>query len=569
MAVQRFKVPLNNAVFPFVSSKAPRAVFVPQLDAAPRLGKGFVGSEESVDYNVTQIIYGENFMPTAHGVHSVGYIPVIAPTVNLDFDSIFPLRDSQEKTVLYSPSKGRNYVYDPVAAAWNTTTIATIWAPTVLHATSIPADSDVTYAYVDGKTFVCYSRLKSNDDPSTDMSIMQWDEATQTLIPATAILANVPFAAGEINGISASNGFLVVWSNISVAWAPFNGTAFDFAPFANGNFTGAGQQIPEDVKGKITAVIPLPGGFVIFTTRNAVAANYYAQSVASPWVFREISNAGGLEGFEQATVEGNLGDVIAYTNSGLQKINLNSAEPVYPAAADFIAGRKTERYDFGTHELIPGGTTLDMFTKVTAIASRYFVVSYGYFPGVYSYALVFDLALERWGKLRVVHRDCFYYTQELAANGLTYSMLLDVAYEDTIATTYADVGAIPPGVTAAQHSIAFLLSTGQVLNATWSDDERPTPDNAVIVIGRMQLSRSSNIQFNRAEAEGMQGGDLLVTPSHNGRNLEATRPLIEIERVGDYLLAGDMIDCKNFNLIVEGQFDLTTVIVEGTSSGKI
>jgi hypothetical protein len=67
----------------------------------------------------------------------------------------------------------------------------------------------------------------------------------------------------------------------------------------------------------------------------------------------------------------------------------------------------------------------------------------------------------------------------------------------------------------------------------------------------------------------MQGGDLLVTPSHNGRNLEATRPLIEIERVGDYFLAGDMIDCKNFNLIVEGQFDLTTVIVEGTSSGKI
>jgi hypothetical protein len=401
------------------------------------------------------------------------------------------------------------------------------------------------------------------------MSIMQWDEATQTLIPATAILANVPFAAGEIDGISASNGFLVVWSNISVAWAPFNGTAFDFAPFANGNFTGAGQQIPEDVKGKITAVIPLPGGFVIFTTRNAVAANYYAQSVASPWVFREISNAGGLEGFEQATVEGNLGDVIAYTNSGLQKINLNSAEPVYPAAADFIAGRKTERYDFGTHELIPGGTTLDMFTKVTAIASRYFVVSYGYFPGVYSYALVFDLALKRWGKLRVVHRDCFYYTQELAANGITYSMLLDVAYDDVIATTYADAGATPLGVTAAQHSIAFLLSTGQVLNATWADDERATPDNAVIVIGRMQLSRSSNVQFNRAEAEGMQGGDLLVTPSHNGRNLEPTRPLIEIERVGDYLLAGDMIDCKNFNLIVEGQFDLTTVIVEGTSSGKI
>lgn len=569
MAVNRFKVPLNNAVFPFVSSDAPRAVFVPSLDVAPRLTRGFVGTDDSLDYNVTQIIYGENFMPLSSGVRSVGYKRVIAPTVNNDFDSIFPLRDSEENTVLYSPSAGKNYVYDVVAGMWMEESIASIWAPLVLHASSIPADSKVTYAYVDGKTFVCYSRLKSNGGPAVDMSIMQWDEATKTLVPATAILANVPFPAGEIDGISASNGFLLIWSGLSVAWANFNGSTFNFAAYANGAFTGSGNQVPEDVKGKITAIIALPGGFVIFTTRNAVSANYYAQSIASPWVFREVSNAGGLDTYEQATVEGNLGDVIAYTTSGLQKINLNSAEAIYPAAADFIAGRKTERYDFGTHALIPGGTSVDLFTKVTAIASRYFVISYGYFPGIYSYALVFDLALKRWGKLRVVHKDCFYYTQQLEATGLTYAMLLDVRYSDLATTAYEDATGQGEGVSTAQHSIAFLLASGEVLNAIWSDDAREEPDNAVIVIGRMQLSRSSNVQFNRAEAEGLEDGDMFVMPSENGRNLQDTIPLIDVERAAGYLCQGEMIDCKNFNLVAEGTFKLSTIVVEGTTTGKV
>lgn len=568
MAVQRFKVPLNNAVFPFVSTKAPRAVFIPQLDAAPRLTKGFVGSEDSIDYNISQIIYGENFMPVAQGVRSVGYAQVVAPSVVSDFDSIFPLRDAEENTVLYSPSAGKNYVYDDALGAWSSETYASIWTPTVLDVASIPADSRVTYAYVDGKTFVGYSRLKDSTG-LIDMSIMQWDSVTKTLIPATPILANVPFAPGTIDGISASNGFLLIWSGLSVAWANFNGATFNYISYDAGNFTGSGNQIPEDVKGTITSIIALPGGFVVFTTRNAVSANYYAQSIASPWVFREIANAGGLESYEQATVEGNLGDIIAYTTSGLQKISLNSAEPMYPQVGDFLAGRRTERYDFVTHSLIPGGTTVDLFTKITAIAARYFVVSYGYFPGIYSYALVFDLALRRWGKLRIVHRDCFYYTQQQQPVGLTYAMLLDVNYEDLGAVAYEGVTGQGEGVSVAQHSLSFLLSNGSVKTAIWSDDTRAEQDAACVIIGRMQLSRSSNVQFNRVEAEGLEEGNAYVQPSYNGRNLEATVDLIDIERTSNYLCAGGMIDCKNFNLVVEGTFDLSTVIIEGTTSGKV
>lgn len=564
MAVQRFKLALNAATFPLLSSQAPRAVCLPQLDGPARTPRTFMGTDDNIDYNLPQLVYCENVMPTKEGVRSVGYQQAVAPTINTDFDAVFPLRDAEENTVLYSPSHGKNYIYDDVAGAWSTESLPTIWGLTLAAGIDL-ANSAVTYAYVDGKTFVCYARLISTT--GVDMSIMQWDAASSSLLPATAVVTNLPFPAGEIDGVSSSSGYLLVWSGLNIAWAPFNGAEFDFTIYANGSYTGAGNQIPEDVQGPITAILNMSGGFVAFTTRNAIAANYHSQSLVSPWVFREIPEAGGLDGYEQATVEGSLGKLIAYTSAGMQSVGLNSAESIHPAVGDFIAARVTERYDATTRSLLPGSTSSDFFTKVAAIGNRYIVVSYGYFPGLFSFALVYDLALRRWGKLRITHRDCFYYTQKPQTAPATYAQLLDVSYTATLPAAYDTVGGSSARVTAAPHALAFLKSTGEVVLASWSGEAR-AQDAAVAIFGRIQLTRSSHVQVNLAEVEGLTSGAIAVMPSYDGRTLAATEVLTHIEQTGDYLLAGGLIDCKNFNLLVEGTFDLSTIVLEGTTSGR-
>jgi len=155
MAIQRFKVSLNNAEFPLVSTKAQRAVFVPSLDSAPRVGRAFYGADNSADYNTAKIIYAENVVPVAEGVKSVGYTSVI-PGVSgaTKFNSVFPLRDEDENYVLYSPAENLNYVHNPSTNLWASLgSIATIFAKT-LHSSCDPTTARVTYAYVDGKTFV-------------------------------------------------------------------------------------------------------------------------------------------------------------------------------------------------------------------------------------------------------------------------------------------------------------------------------------------------------------------------------------------------------------------------------
>lgn len=570
MTIQRFKLSLNAARFPLVSTEGNRSVFVPGLDSAPRTPKQYIGAEPSTDYNTAQVLYMENVMPVAAGLRSAGYTQLIAPTVNTDFDTIFPLRDSDENVVLYSPAKGKNYVLNPITSVWESTTHATIWGGlwTVAGGSEAIANSRVTYAYVDGKTLVCYSRLESVE-PTLDMSIMLWNPATATLTPATTSLANMPFAAGTIDGIASSNGYLLVWSGLSVAWAAFNGTTFDFSPYADGAFTGAGNQIPEDVQGPILAVTGVSGGFMMFTARNCVGASYHAQNSVAPWIFREVPNAGGLATYESMTVEGSLAATYAYTTAGLQRVNLNSAESIHPQVSDFLTGRVLESFDYGTKLLAQTAITQDLSHKVTNIGNRYVVISFGATAGIYEYALVWDLALERFGKLKFQHTDCFYYGYPPGTTGATYSDLLSVGYDELIAT-YADMVTYPTvAVTPAQYAMAFLTATGAVHLAHWEDLMRTDTDQGVAVLGRVQLARARGTQINRVEVDGMNAGTVHIAPSYTGQKTESPVALVTVNADGNNMIFGGAVTQKNCNIIVSGAFELSALIVEAIATGQI
>ena len=248
-----------------------------------------VGNQSSLDFNLAQVIYAENVLPVSEGIRSVAYEQHTPATPRINFNKVFSLRDANENHVLYSPARNNNEVHNVATKTWTSIgTVQSRWAGHTLAAGLDPANSVVTYAYVDGRTIVCYSRLQSSATPAVDMSIMYWEPGSQTLNPATALVTNVPFAPGTIDGIASSSGFLILWSGISIAWAPFDGTSFNFAPLVNNAFSGAGREIPEDIKGNITSIIGVAGGFIVFTNRNAISAHFTTNTIAAPWIFREI-----------------------------------------------------------------------------------------------------------------------------------------------------------------------------------------------------------------------------------------------------------------------------------------
>lgn len=588
MAVQRYKIALNNARFPLVSSWGQRPVVIPGADLTTRTFRAFQGAEENLDYDIPQIIYGENFIPVTNGVKSVSYHRIISPTVNTDFDQIFPLRDDEENTVLFSPSHGKNYRYDKSVVMWNSQPLATMWAaetPSLTLSTAsekTPVTAKVSRAYVDGKTFVAYSRLALTSTPGAtntdDGSLYYWDATVPQLVrvkltdPA-ALIINLPIPIGEIDGIASSNGYLLIWSGLIVYWAPFNGAAFDFQPYANGEVTGAGSQIAEDLQGPITALIPMSGGYIIFTTKNAVAAFYNANNFSSPWIFKGISNAGGIEGYEQAATEGNLGGVYAYTTGGMQRLTLNAAESSMPDITDFLGGRYFETFNPDTLEFSEGSASIEFFTKVTYCGQRFLVVSYGTYPGVYSFALVYDASLQRWGKFRIKHVDAFSYSYGQEDAGLTYDMLLDVSYDELGTTSYDDTVIKGGALTYPRQSVTFLLNTGEVKLAVM-DYRAPDDDSrAFVCIGKNQFARARIAILHELQIEGLTQDERTKVAdwrSVNGATLDAPEIGFLRESAGHmYSEYGfDMPTGKNHTFFIEGQFALTTLIATVSNDGS-
>jgi hypothetical protein len=591
MAVQRYKIGLNNSIFPLVTTWGERTVMVPAIDTSQRSPRQYQGADENLEFNIPQIIYGENFIPVSRGVKSVSYSQIIAPKspAVLDFDQIFPLRDSDENTVLYSPAAGTNYIYNATTALWGSQSVTSLLTAELAqvseNSTNIAATASVTRAYVDGKTFVCYSRLGARltaGAPSVitrDGSLFIWDPVTQSLVSALdavagALIVNLGIPFGEIDGISSSNGYLLVWSGLTVYWAPFNGAAFDFQIYANGEVTGAGFQIPEDVKGPITALVPVSGGFIIFTTKNAIAAFYNANNFASPWLFKGIANAGGVESFEQTTDDSNLSAIYAYTTGGMQKISLNSAETVFPDVTDFFGLHYLETFNPVSLTFDRGALNTEMFVKVTHCGQRFLVLSYGMYPGIYSYALVYDTKLDRWGKLRLAHRDCFAYSYGQQDAALTYGALLDVSYEEMLTDTY-DTAIIQGGaLTYPRQSIAFLMRSGEVKLARMDMREKDAADTSAsfVLIGRNQLTRARLTSVHEVEVEGFSAADnsVAVLTSKDGLTFYSSEAGYLRERSAEYAQYGfDITTGKNHTVYVGGQFYLSNLILHATNDGAM
>jgi hypothetical protein len=379
---------------------------------------------------------------------------------------------------------------------------------------------------------------------------------------------------GQLDGIASSNGYLILWSGLTVFWARFDGTSFNYDLFANGEVTGSGSRIPEDIKGPITSIVPVSGGFIIFTTKNAIAAVYNANNFAEPWIFKSIANCGGVESFEQITEDANLSAIYAYTTGGMQKISLNSAETVFPDVSDFLGLHYLEVFNPLSLSFERGQLSTEMFVKVTHCGQRFLVVSYGMYPGVYSFALVYDTKLDRWGKLRIAHRDCFSYSYGQQDANLTYGALLDVPYDEMLTETYGTAVIQGGELTYPRQSIAFLLRSGEIKLARMDLREKDAADtsSSFVLIGRNQLTRARLTSIHEIEVEGFSSTDNAVSilTSKDGLNFYSTEAGYLRERSGDYAQYGfDMVTGKNHTIYVGGQFLLANLIVHATNDGAI
>lgn len=320
-------------------------------------------------------------------------------------------------------------------------------------------------------------------------------------------------------GITTYGGYLLAWTKDAFYWS----STVDPTDFTPNLATGAGGGQVEAAKGVIVFVSPFASGLYLFTDKNTVSA-LYSNNIRYPFVFKEIAQSGGLASAKYAAKESLAVRPIAYTSSGLQRISTTSgAEQLFPAVTDFLASEQIEDFYNGRLQLTQ---LTDVMKKAIAyVGDRFLMLSYGA-VGL-THALVFDSALERWGKLR----------------------------QDHVAIIDWDI--TPPEVTETpKNSVALLQENGRILIVNHN-----APADAVVILGKYQYVRQRTLQLQEVTAEniGAECSVVAMPAIYGKQTVDAALTLLR--RDGESATYGATSVGTNISLRFEGTFSLTSLIL--------
>jgi hypothetical protein len=291
----------------------------------------------------------------------------------------------------------------------------------------------------------------------------------------------------------------VYWSSVLDIDPTTN--SVDFTPSLT---TGASNIAPEGARGPITIVLPATFGITVYTTSNIVSGVYSGNS-RYPFNFKEVVSSGGCSTGDYVTYDANTGNQYAYTTSGFQTVTATATQTLFPELTDFLAGSVFEDFDESTLAFTKTALTLPMKKKITSVADRYLVISYG--VSALTHAIVFDMTQKRYGKLKQDHVSCFEYE-----------------YLDPI---LAD---------APRRSIAFLKSTGEVKLVNPSVNFANS--FGVILMGKFQYVRSRLLTLEELTFQSVETNQTISAydlVSISGGTLESTicYPLYDVTPSGE------------------------------------
>lgn len=540
---------LSNPNFPFTTEFWGRSIIVPQYDQNfDRTTLNAPGV--TVDKGIPQAFYMHNVLPTQQGYQAIGYTDGLsADAINTlppgaSFDQAFSLQNLDGSRFIFSPSSGKNYVYDDSQARW----IVSTPTPGVTAATL------VTTAMVQGQTYIFYEKI----------GCFKYNPTTQAMDSVTLTALDVT----QVIGICAANGYLIAWTVNNVAWSSLL-TPTDFTPDLT---TGAGGGAINDAQGDIKVLLPISGGFIAYCDLNAVGGRY-SGNINFPFVFKEVAGSAGIRHPNDVSYHSNLAYHILWSGNGIQQLTLGAANAVYMEAADFLAGQIFEDFNEITNKLITSYLGSPLNLNITIISARFLVISYGIAPPDFTHAIVYDLTLNRWGKLKITHRQCFQFTFPTINGAVTYGQLLGKTYHDLANTTYGDLNTTVANLSQDEfkHNFAFLQSDGRIKIVDFEFSE----NNAfgILLLGKYQFQRTQRIEHQVAEFDVVKGEEnsfnYYILPTQDGKTLEdliagfkmpskvGARTVIYKKIVNGYSLA----------MLLTGQFNLTSVTFIFTLGG--
>lgn len=396
------KAKLTQKAFPFNFEELAGTVLAPNyLEQNLRVG----AEQEALE--VPQAFFMQNVLPTQRGFDSVHYARVVGQhTYPTYLDKVFTLRDGAGNVALYSHAGGQNLVYTASTGTW-------VAFPTV--------SGQVTVAYLKGTTYIAIA----------GMGLYVYDFGAETFTQQT--LSGISFT--NVDGVAAANQYLLLWTPDTLAWSD-PADPLDFSTSLAGS-TGILAN-----RGLLVQCLPISDGLIAYTTHNAVSCLYTGNSTL-PFAFREIPNSAGIADPEHVAYEGTANAHIAWTTSGFMQVGMREATLIWPELSAAVAAGVYSSCPVSGTGRYPTLESVDsLAVKLSNIGARYIAVSVKSADAgtiEYPLAYVYDVALDRWGRLDIPHVDMFEYRAPEFMADLSYGGLRATAYSSLMASSYSQL----------------------------------------------------------------------------------------------------------------------------------
>jgi hypothetical protein len=522
-----FRGNLSARAFPLIAEHFGRTVIVGGQDQ--NFNRQVVSTEDiDRDRGIPQVYYCHNVMPTAEGLQSVGYSQqtTINAAVPDTFRFIYNDRGvSGQYTQVAHTSDGRNFIIRPGFNFW-------------VEIAQIPGDTgaaQVTTANISGQTYYCFEGLGVY---YLNTSILPY------------VFVNVPLigiTTANVRGITASNGYLIAWTNTYIGWSSAIAhilvtDPFDFTPSLA---TGAGGGQIEAAKGSINICVNHYLGFIVYTTNNAIGA-MYSGNARFPFNFKEIIGAGGITDIGLISADSDAGNHYAYTSSGLQLVGMTSVAMPMSEVTDFLAGKYFEDFDDTTKTFVHTILTTPMRKAINVISDRYLVISYGVNESFavlkLTHAIVYDLASKRFGKFKIDHVTSFEF-------GITQ---------------FSD----PERRDAPRTSIGFMQKNGAIQTVDFTVGAASS--NGTLILGKYQYIRARTITLDGIEFENVFPTSTFSISnllSIDGKNT-TTMPVTALPPIGNLRSFKARQTGINHSLLVQGNFFLSSLVLNFHMNGR-
>lgn len=557
----------QQMTMPLLSQQSGRTIITAQNDLTYVPGVSPEKSAEvPTDRGIPIIYYGHNIMPSTYGMQSISYeeeiegdselgtfldiflvhgadVSVVDPTtepeaepviisiwgIDIDISELLdPTNLPYEDNTAYRPEPTgvRTYIA-PVDVGAGVVTLhyltqAGVWTP-IGNSPSLALTDDISTAFVNGMTYIWV--------PTVGVCIFN---------PETGVLAVRDLNTIDVEtmrGITASNGYLIIYNDKSIAWS----SSVDIEDFEPSDISGAGGGSVQEAKGEIVVTRSTQLGFLLFTKGNIVSVIYTGND-SFPFEFKEVAGSGGVHDKKLISVESIKGDYYAYTTSGIQKVSNYVATTVLSDFSDFIDARVFEDFNESTDAFSSQVLTEDMDRTINVIANRYVVVSYSVAPSgsSYTHALIADLVKTRIGKLKVSHTKC-------------------LEFRDINIGTYLD----------SRGNIAFLQTDGTITRVNFAlNTESAT---GVVLFGKVQAAHNNMLNLDEVHIENV-GTNFTVKDlvSMDGKTTYATRtgyafPEDAAKKLHRYYFDNVAL---SHSLLMKGDFELITVLLMFLNAGN-